>query len=520
MRNLLRVLTLLAVLISGVKARGIGDTIKDVFDNAVVSTEGELKYSSQTRGYYAFGHARIRWASPLGTIHPVSLTAPDINVGCNGIDIVNGGLSYIKFDELVNKLKSMSGSSAAFFFEAALSTLCKDCMTILNKLEDFANAINGINFDSCAAANAIGTHFGSKFGSLANSGIAATDAGKKLAAISSDLVGDGTEENKGMLNELNEFIVKNGNLTELFNCALLGCDENGVKYAIVNQQGSLMELGLASNNGLEIYASTKDEFYFLAAVLRGLFGDLYGYTIDDGDKGKKRTMTTIFASVKTPANFVNTLLHGSNNCVGSGDAKECFKVTMISPRYDYTSKQSAEKPQIQEAPFNQGSGFIDYATNRINEIIGKINAGTTLEQSDKEYLGRLPYPMVKTINAHKADILTEADIRVIAEYVGALMAREMALDMLDGAIRGATNIMPKWTTNIKDDEKPKIAVYIAQITSVSQAVKQDINAIVKEKEEALGKIVEKIKRLEEIQQQMQKLFYANGASWGGGNKFQ
>jgi conjugative transfer pilus assembly protein TraH len=504
---------------NGLQASSIGNAIKDVFDNAHVSSEGELRYSSQARGYMTFGHTRIRWASPLGAIRPISLSAPSVNVGCNGIDITQGGMSYIKFDELVNKLKSMSGASSAFFFEAALSTLCKDCMTILNKLEDFANAINSINFDSCAAANAIGTHFGEKFGSWVNSGVASFEAGKKLSQIGSDLAGDGTEANKGALTELTDFIVKNGNLTDFINCDLLGCDEDGVKYAIVNQQGSLMELGLASNDGLKAYANNKEEFYFLAAVLRGLFGDLYGYTeTGKDDEGKKRTMMLIAPLVKTPSNFVNTLLHGSDSSAGAKE-KERFKVRMLEPKYDYKSKLIAEKPQPQEVEFKQSEGFVNHATNRINAIIDKINAGTELDQSDKEYLGRLPYPMVKTINARKADILTKEDISVIAEYVGALMARELALDMLDGAIEGTTSILPQWATNLKDDEKSKITSYVGQITSVSQAIKQDINVIVKAKEEELGKIVEKIKRLEEIQKQMQKLFYANGASWGGGNRF-
>ena len=67
--------------------------------------------------------------------------------------MVFGGFSYLNFDNIVEKLKKITTAAPAFAFKIALSTLCKDCDTIMTELEQIANAINGMNFDTCTALN-------------------------------------------------------------------------------------------------------------------------------------------------------------------------------------------------------------------------------------------------------------------------------------------------------------------------------------------------------------------------------
>ena len=82
--------------------------------------------------------------------------------------MVFGGFSYLNFDNIVEKLKKITTAAPAFAFTIALSTLCKDCDTIMTELEKIANAINGMNFDTCTALN----NWNDKItGSLASNGI-------------------------------------------------------------------------------------------------------------------------------------------------------------------------------------------------------------------------------------------------------------------------------------------------------------------------------------------------------------
>lgn len=91
------------------------------------------------------------------TFSLMNVEPPHIKAGCNGIDIGLGGLSFISFDELKDKLKTIMQNAQGYAFKLAISTLCKECDAILSSLEQISNAINSLNFDSCAiAANGVG----------------------------------------------------------------------------------------------------------------------------------------------------------------------------------------------------------------------------------------------------------------------------------------------------------------------------------------------------------------------------
>lgn len=125
--------------------------------NGTMTQQEAGYFKSQAGGYLSAGSARIRYGTGGGTITPFNVQAPKINIGCSGIDINLGGLSFIKLQELANKFQVILQQAAGFAMQLALGALCKECQTILNEIEHIADAINGISMDTCTMArNGVG----------------------------------------------------------------------------------------------------------------------------------------------------------------------------------------------------------------------------------------------------------------------------------------------------------------------------------------------------------------------------
>ena len=63
--------------------------------------------TSLTRSFSG-GSARVQWRN-MGSINVINMTNPlKLDAGCNGIEIGFGSISFLDFDELVNKLKMIA----------------------------------------------------------------------------------------------------------------------------------------------------------------------------------------------------------------------------------------------------------------------------------------------------------------------------------------------------------------------------------------------------------------------------
>ncbi|MDR0665574.1 MAG: conjugal transfer protein TraH [Helicobacteraceae bacterium] len=492
-------------------ASSLSDQIQSAFDGAYVQSEGVMRFSSQTRGYYTFGHTRIRFEPP-SVIRPFSAQAPSYNVGCNGIDIGLGGISYINADELVNKLKGMSGAASAFFFEAALSTLCKDCLTILNKLEDFANAINALNFDSCAAAKAVGTHFGNKFGEHLNSGLNSFEASRDILKLP-DALETMDDVNKALAGV---------DLTKSFICLAINCE--GLKYALVNRQGSLIRIAMASQAMKGVVPENTIAHEKFASIIRSLIGDLYGYTNTSSEKEKDRKteLLVVAPSSIAPETFINALMYGTGDCTDDPDSsksyKNCITGIVYKPEYDYQSDKPAPKPNIGTdvwRDFIPNGGFIGLSQIKLNAIIDKIDKGSALSTDDQAFLGNLPYPIVKTINAHKAGIYNESDMQIIIAYIAVKLAVSTAQDLFDKIHRSIDDASSKWVKGKGDDDK--VVEFQNRTATTARLVVRAFSQPVAELEKQMASVVEKAEQHEKIEKALRKQFFAG--NYGGGFGF-
>lgn len=110
-------------------------------------------YKAQSGGVLVGGsfYGRV----PVRNIQLVSLTLPEINAGCGGIDAYLGAFSFINSDQLKAMGKQILSNAIGYAFELALETTCPTCTAVKDKLQEWANNINSLNISSCQAAQGI-----------------------------------------------------------------------------------------------------------------------------------------------------------------------------------------------------------------------------------------------------------------------------------------------------------------------------------------------------------------------------
>ncbi len=126
---------------------------------ATAVTQGPTSVEGETRSFYGLGSVELRWQT--GTAYPVSFTPPALDVGCGGVDIFLGSLSFMDFDHFVQRLKTMMYSAAPFAFYYALGRLCPECKTILQDLDKAADWLNSLSFNECSAGRMLGAFLAS-----------------------------------------------------------------------------------------------------------------------------------------------------------------------------------------------------------------------------------------------------------------------------------------------------------------------------------------------------------------------
>lgn len=136
--------------VAGVK-EDLGKFFDDMGVASNVTTAGS--YETQSGGFLSGGSLHVR--APVRNQQLVSMQLPNINVGCGGIDIQTGGLSYINSREFVNTLKSIGTGAASYAFMLGLQTVTPSIEGLLSKLKTAAQWANQLSINSCDAGAAL-----------------------------------------------------------------------------------------------------------------------------------------------------------------------------------------------------------------------------------------------------------------------------------------------------------------------------------------------------------------------------
>lgn len=107
------------------------------------------------RNYFTAGGFSARWRNSVD--HPISIQMPRLRGGCGGIDVFMGGISFLNFDFIVNKLQRILQSAPGFAFDIALKTFFPSGSESLGKMEGIVNALNSVQLDDCKGGKALAT---------------------------------------------------------------------------------------------------------------------------------------------------------------------------------------------------------------------------------------------------------------------------------------------------------------------------------------------------------------------------
>ena len=130
----------------------IDQTVSQMESSTTVSREAYKTLDIQGRHYYVGG--RLNYRVPQDNIQLFTMTPPTISAGCGGINISLGSISYLNFDELVNKLQNALRAAPALAVQLVISNLCEKCAAVLSFLEQVSDIVNGLNMDTCSLAKA------------------------------------------------------------------------------------------------------------------------------------------------------------------------------------------------------------------------------------------------------------------------------------------------------------------------------------------------------------------------------
>lgn len=110
-------------------------------------------FAGQKRGYLTGGGFSARWQT--GSDYLWTVEPPRFRVGCGGIDLTAGSMSYLDFQHLTQKFQRILANAPAAAFDMAMQTLCQPCKQTMSSLSALADAFNNLQVNDCQASKAL-----------------------------------------------------------------------------------------------------------------------------------------------------------------------------------------------------------------------------------------------------------------------------------------------------------------------------------------------------------------------------
>lgn len=122
--------------------------------DSITSSSG-MTFENQKRGVFAGPSLSMR-SNGLSKMQPFSLSLPNINVGCGGIDVFLGSFGYLQPEYLIEKFKKMLGAAApAVAYSLAMSVVGDEIKNTYENITAIIDRLNQLNVDSCAAVKQV-----------------------------------------------------------------------------------------------------------------------------------------------------------------------------------------------------------------------------------------------------------------------------------------------------------------------------------------------------------------------------
>lgn len=120
-----------------------------------VNVNSPSVYESQAGGYgVSFGGLRYRTSSQeVGNF--VSYRTPKASSGCNGLDLDLGGFNFVNKDQIVQQLRAIGQNAKGLIFQMAIKTISSMLGGEMEVFKQYADKLNSMQMDSCAAASSL-----------------------------------------------------------------------------------------------------------------------------------------------------------------------------------------------------------------------------------------------------------------------------------------------------------------------------------------------------------------------------
>ena len=249
--------------------------------NSVSNSGGAGVFHTQGENIYALGYSNVRFNTAGQSLQLFTITPPNFSIGCSGISAEWGAFAMLG-SELMQVLQSIiqSGAVLIFAFNMVLGVLCKQCQTIMTQIEGIANKLNGLNFNSCQTAEAMGNLAGAELGNMINkTGVAgATNAFADQVSNTLGNVSNAVGNFSNTVNGAMNCASTQAGAQALVTSGFTSCGAQAVANQF--QAGSLLRYSLSQAH-IGLIAGSKPGSggaNNLIGVLRGQFvGDLVGY---------------------------------------------------------------------------------------------------------------------------------------------------------------------------------------------------------------------------------------------------
>lgn len=311
--------------------------LDDWVGNKTVTSPGY--YQGQTRGYFTGGSFQARWK--VNNENLIDFQAPRIKVGCGGIDLFAGGLSFLDPDRLVQKLQSVLQAAPAVAMDMALKSMCKECSETVRGFEGLANRLNAMTATDCQS---IRQHASKVMPTIPQDNVLNFLVGRLNTNL--NLTRDYHESNT-------QTQANNGNPGVDMRQATQSCS---ARFKAIYGEGSLIQRITADLN-----------FDAYADLLRGLLGDVV-ITFD-----------------------------AATNTLDMDPIPDCRENKSYSLQ-DFMSGSIQERPLNGACRDNSGQDFQSFVSQSLDTISNKLESGTTVMTLDEQnFIDISPLPVLKTL---------------------------------------------------------------------------------------------------------------------------
>ena len=450
--------------------------------NSVSNSGGAGVFHTQGENIYALGYSNVRFNTAGQSLQLFTITPPNFSIGCSGISAEWGAFAMLG-SELMQVLQSIiqSGEVLVFAFNMVLGVLCKQCQTIMTQIEGIANKLNGLNFNSCQTAEAMGNIAGAELNSMLNLN-ATSGSSNDYHGSQKSLLGNVPTNINKYITDINTFMNCASNsqsAAALVKNNFKSCGEAAAadKFSLGSLlRNSLIQAHIGLIDGTEPGTGGAND---LIGVLRGQFiGDVVGYA-SAAKKGEP------VVKMFSPAEVVTTNPNGNQltslfNMLMFGSKNVTSMVIPFPPSGSVTNATSLSS--LEEVTPNMCfQGFAFYYKSYLNQIMQSyfgesnfLNVGSglcgtyvaPLSQSQMENLvtqSSVPVILVLKLAYVNND---PAIVETAADLMAAGYARSLFSDILKAVeinVMAAKNLDRKKKTRIWN-------IYVNQVKHVQSAI--------------------------------------------------